>query len=82
MSGLLTDKVLRIFLHNPAYERDGFRMWGRILGNYDPGGKYALFESVSDMYTLEQSHDEPISAYTSRSRRLFRRLRGITFYTI
>ena len=82
MSGLLPEKFLIIFLHKPVYERDRFMMWGRILKKYDPRGKDALFESVSALYTLEQSHDKPIIAYMSRSRRIFSGLHGITFNTM
>ena len=53
MSGLLPDKVLAIFLHKPAYEHDGFRMWSLILNKYNPQGKYELFKSFSALYTLE-----------------------------
>ena len=31
MSSLLLENILSIFLHNPAYKCDGFKMWGRIL---------------------------------------------------
>ena len=62
MSGPLPEKFLSIFLHNPTYERDGFRMWGRILEKYDPRENDALFERVSTLYTLEQSQDKSISA--------------------
>ena len=79
MSGLLPDKVLNICLHNPMYERDGFKMWGRILKEYDPRGKDALFKSVSALYILDQTQDYYISDYMSRSRCLFSGLHGITF---
>ena len=57
-------------------------MWGRILNNYDPRGKYALFESISTLYSLKQGTAESISDYMSRACRLFRRLHGITFNTM
>ena len=82
MSGLLPDKVLNIFLHNPALKRDGFKMWGRILKNYDPRGKDELFERVSALYTLKQGPDESIADYISHARRLFSRIHGITFNTM
>ena len=65
MTGLLPNKVLSIFLHKPVYERSSFRMWYRILKNYDPRGKDAIFEGVSTLYTLDQTQDESISAYMS-----------------
>ena len=61
MSGILADKVLRVFLHNPVYEHDQFRMWGRILKKYYPRGKEALFKSVSALYMLEQGPTKSIS---------------------
>ena len=82
MSSLLPNKVLNIFLHNPAYERDVFRMWGRILKKYYPRGKDALFESVSALCTLKQGPDESISNYMSCSHHLFSGLHGITFNTM
>ena len=82
MSNLIPDKFLYIFPHNPAYERDGFRMWGRILERYDPQGKDALFERVSALYTLEQSADNKISSYMSRDHGLFSFLHGVTFNTM
>ena len=82
MSGLLPEKVLSIFLNNPAYERDGFMMWGFILKKYYPRGKDALLESVSVLYTLEQTKDESISAYMSRAHRFFSSLHQITFNTM
>ena len=82
MSDLIPDKILSIFLHNPAYERGGFRMWGRILKRYNPRGKDALFESVSALYTLEKAADDMISAYMSRVRRLFIGLHGVSFNTM
>ena len=82
MSNLLPDKVLVIFLHNPVYKRNGFRMWGHILKKYDPRGKDSMFKSVSDLYTLEQIHDKPISACMSRARRLFSGIHVITFNTM
>ena len=82
MYGLLPDNIPSIFLHNTAYERDGLRMWGRILNRYDPWGKDALFESVSTLYTLEQAVDKTISAHTSRARGLFSGLHGVTFNTM
>ena len=82
MSGLIPYKVLSIFLQNPAYKNYGFRIWFRILKKYDPRGKDALFDSASTLYTLEQSHDDPISAYMSQSRFPFSRIHGIMFNTI
>ena len=82
ITGLLPDKIMAIFLHNPVYERDRFKMWGRILEQYDPQGKDALFESVYALYTLEQAADELISAYMSRARRLFSGLHGVTVSTM
>ena len=82
MSGLLPDKVLNIFLHIPAYENDGFRMWGFILKKYNPRVKDALFDSISDLYTLNQGPAESISIYMSHAHRLLSRLRGITFNTM
>ena len=79
MSGLLMDKILSIFLHNPTYERDGLKMRSRILDRYKPRGKDALFEIVSALYTLEQVVDELISAYISCACRLFSGFYGITF---
>ena len=46
MSSLLPDNVLSIFLHNPVYKQNRFRMWGHVLDKYNPRGKDALFESV------------------------------------
>ena len=82
MPALLPDKVLSKFLHNPVYERDGFRMWGRILDKYDPRGKDALFESISALYTIEQVGDETISSDMSRACRLFSSLHGFIFNTM
>ena len=65
MSSILPDKVLIIFLNNPTYEQYRFRMCVRILEKYNPRGKDALFESVSALYTLDQSHDDLISTYMS-----------------
>ena len=82
ISDLLTDKVLSIFLHIPAYEHDRFRMWGCILEKYNPRGKDALFESVSALYTLEQTVDETIINYMSCSCRFFISLHGTIFNTM
>ena len=82
MSGLLPDKVLNTFLHNPAYECDGFKMWVPILKKYNPGGKYVLFERVSALYTLKQTQDESISDYMSRAPCLFIGLHVIAFNTM
>ena len=59
-------------------KRDGFKMWGRILEKYDPRGKETLFESVSELYALEQISTESISYYTSRACHLFVGLKGET----
>ena len=53
MSVLLLEKVLAIFLYKSVYEHDGFRIWGRVLKNYNPPGNDTLFERVSALYTLE-----------------------------
>ena len=82
MSGLLPDKVLNIFSHNPAYEHDGFKMWVHILEKYDPRGKDALLDSVSDLYTLYQTQDEYISDYMSCTHLLFSGLHGFNFNTV
>ena len=82
MYGLLLDKVLHIFLHNPAYEHDGFRTWCRIHQNYDPRVKDALFESVSTLYTLEKGPDESIGDYMSCAQRLLSGIHGINFNTM
>ena len=82
MSGLLTDKVLNIFLQNPTYKRYGFKMWGCILKKYNPRGKNALFERISDLYTLDKTQDESIIDYMSHTRRIFSGLHGITFNTM
>ena len=82
MSGLLLDKVLNIFLHNPTYERDGFNMLGRIIEKYKLRGTDALFESASTLYTIKQTQDNSISDYMSRSRRLFSGLHSLTFNTM
>ena len=66
MFDLLLNKVMNIFLHNSAYERNGFKMWVCILKKYDPRGKDALFESVSALFTLEKTQDGSIRNYTSR----------------
>ena len=65
MPGLLPEKILSIFIPKPAYKRDGFNMWGRIIERYDTRGKEALFksvpalfESVSALHTLEQAADK------------------------
>ena len=82
MSGLLPDKVLNIFSHNPAYEHDGFKMWVHILEKYDPRGKGALFESVFALYTLDKTQYKSIGDYISRVICLFSGLHGINFNTM
>ena len=59
-------------------KRDGFKMWGRILEKYDPRGKETIFESVSELYALEQSPTEIIRYYMSRACHLFIGLKGYT----
>ena len=78
---LLPDKVIYIFLHNPVYKFDGFKMWVRILKKYDPRGKEALLERVYALYTLDKNQDDSISDHMSLSLRLFSGLHGINFNT-
>ena len=82
MSGLLPDKFLNIFLHNPMYEHDGLSIWGCIVEKYNPRGKDALSESVLALYALNKRPGEIIHEYKSRASRLFSGLHGITFNTM
>ena len=79
MSVILPDKVISIFLHHPVYERNGFRMWGRILE------KYNLIEKGRDLQErLRSLHDQVGTHrdYMGRARRLFGEIHGITFNTL
>lgn len=82
MSGLLPDKFLNIFLHNPMYEHDGLSIWGCIVEKYNPRGKDALSESVLALYALNKRPGEIIHEYKSRASRLFSGLHGITYNTV
>ena len=76
MYGLIPDKVLNICLHNPMYERDKFKMWGRILEKYDSRDKETLFESVSELYVLVKIPTDSLSNYMSCACHLFSGLKG------